>query len=347
MSRRAASLWVILSFGCGFLAAAGFQTAWMPGLGQWVRDFSMSPALAGVGAIGAAIIAFRGIKHQAAASLKSARTAAGSAREALEHSRNNADLNRERQLRLDEYAAWWKSFNWFDSQMRGLKGSSVSVPARKLTAVVTELMKRATEDAQRVACSGYMDALAAVVAAEVSGSGEEGVPSAEQRSEDVVDSSDSEKSDGSKAFLSLYDASLSALREYAKASSGTAAASSGVASLLYKQDVLREIGRRYGFHRPTGEGEPDVIVRFHGGEDVRISAVSSDNPIDLPRMVLDEVLRVGGAMPYLAPHVVVHPTVDTPWSHDFGENVHVVSWDSEADTSRLHDEISRASRSAA
>lgn len=108
----------------------GVGTAHVENIGQYVQEFFKSSGFGGLAALCAAIIAFIGIRRQ------------------ITSQQQTGQANR-----------WWATFQW--TADRALPSGPDDVPLPKSVAVATleELAVTATDDAQKIACSGLVDLL--------------------------------------------------------------------------------------------------------------------------------------------------------------------------------------------
>ncbi|RKQ83555.1 hypothetical protein U746_3118 [Mycolicibacterium mucogenicum 261Sha1.1M5] len=134
-----------LAFGCvlallflsAFALGVTLGTAYLPEAGQYLRDWLKSPAVAGLGAIVAATIAFFGLKSQSKIALRSL----------------------ERSEKADEYDRWQQLFEWTADRAVPRKSEDMPLPPEALIGTLTRLVQTSPSPAQQLACRGVMDVI--------------------------------------------------------------------------------------------------------------------------------------------------------------------------------------------
>lgn len=295
----------------GAYAALALATANLENWGVWLRQFAMSPGAAAFAALAAAAIAFAGISKQVRVS-----------RSALDHQRQEAS-----QL------AWWRTFEWASG--RGLPQGSDDVPLPQAVTISTleNLVKTATTDVQRAACSGLIDALTSRV-----------LPNIDR---DDVDAAADAENDSPGA--------IDALMSYVDASASTAAASSRAEAALYEprveaakyeQTVIAALPGlssdvRVFLEPPVTDSRTDAIVEIAGRSvAVEVSFARTPMVVRARARSASQHRRIAGLTP-----LVLVSRFQSPFSDEEEAELRVVvaTWNSPADNENLLADIRRAS----
>lgn len=224
-----------------FAVTAAVRTANLGGTGQFIRDFFTSAGFGGLAALTAAAIAYSGIRHQAAV-----------ARKTLEQQQNADDSQR-----------WWATFQWTADRALPPKNDDLALPEAVAISTLEELASTATNNAQKIACGGLVDELAA----------RRDLSSSEATGSTEVTSSEAATAEQSRVRLrrAVVDDKLSAaLESYAKATAGGAAESAVLRRRAYEEAVrstLTAVAPAVGLeYQSSGQlglfGNPDIENRY-------------------------------------------------------------------------------------
>lgn len=291
----------------------GAGTGHVETIGQFVQDFVKSPGLGGIAALGAAMIAYRGIKGQ----VETSRAALAS------------------QQAAEKATRWWTTFQW--TADRAFPSGTQDVPLPKPVAIGTleELAVTATDDAQRIACAGLVDALLTA---------QDAVPDA------ATDEADDEgriprSGTVSRAQEATIDAALSS---YAKATRGSLAESTVAQRRARESEILDAVEKAAninGLEFDPGArlelADPGMLVRFDAvlrapsGEvlavEVRTDVVPNSNSVRKLRFAAEHTpypLMI--ISPYPRPQFLDEFPPSTTWMqwrgpNDMGTLIHVLS----------------------
>lgn len=268
--------------------------------GLWARDFAKSPGAAAFAAVIAASMAFVGISRQVAVS-----------RSALDHQRDAANTT-----------VWWETFEWASTRALPAGETDVPLPDSVTISTLQSLSLTATNDVQRAACAGVIDALTARV--------DIGTESHEQ---DVAHETPS-------------SAALNALTSYVAASGGTRAASAKAEAVVYEHKVLSAL-TTFGpdfrvFREPPGtDSRADAVVEVRG-EKVAVDVSFARTPQVVRARARSAAMHRRELN--LGPLVLVSrfPPPFTP-EEEAEMRVVVAQWDSVEDMTHLRDALLRAS----
>ena len=380
--RKPSRFWIIAIVGViclalGFLCGVALNTAWMPGLGQWLRDFSVSPAFAGACAVVAALIAFVGLTQQTKAQME------------------ESEKTRLREIEADQLDAWWRSFDWASSQVERIGTSGTQVPLRNQINSVANLESRAVDAATKQACTGLMETLIKVRKAEEevetrkrsettinedpeSSSHESGFsasstisnPPAEENSEEAIlvkdakswihpQSSALDRSESSERRMEEEldqrpgwllngedrDETESLFRSYALSTTGTAGESDAVTGRVYEEAVFRAIGRKWslerGFDLKNGY-KADAVLRFSHDKNVLIEVILRSDPEQLRRAIVSTDKKLSSQLPPGSAAIIVTPTLLPLALSGDKTSSQVVSWNGPDDDQALLAAISEA-----
>lgn len=131
LDRRSTPIWVTVAIALMSALAAGAVVAAIDRperatIGAWIADFAKSSGLAGLCALLAAVIAWRGIQRQVAA------TRSGLAE----------------QRRANESSAWWERFEWVAERVAPTVKGSETLPYPDILHTLVALRTSTTDDAQ-------------------------------------------------------------------------------------------------------------------------------------------------------------------------------------------------------
>ncbi len=223
------------------------------GIGVWLSDFAKSSGFAGLCALAAATIAFIGISRQVRVS-----------RDALAHAETQASESRRHTQQVFEHSqqadadrAWWESFQWASNRSIPASPAETPLPLVSIVRALDALARSASNEVQRGAISGVMDA-----ATDLNKSSS----ASHQDSNDHDADADSNIQEALAAFVST--------------TANTAASSAGAEARLYEIDVMNSIRRLSGVDTvrtsPVLHSEnalfagdavrPDAVLTSHGRE---------------------------------------------------------------------------------
>ncbi len=298
------------SAAAGAYAALTLATAELENWGPWLRDFAMSPGAAAFAALVAAVIAFFSISRQVRVS-----------QSALDHQRQDAS-----QL------AWWRAFEWTSGRALPLGQNDIPLPQAVSISTLESLVKAATTDVQRAACSGVIDVLSSLLLPVVDS--------------DVTDIETAAEQDSSAA--------IDALVSYVEASGGTSAASSRaeavmyeprVAGAIYEQRVLAELSSLSSnvraFREPANSNSRADAILEVDGKRVAVEISFARTPLVVrarARTAAHYRQQTAGS-----PLLLVS-RFETPFSVEEEAELRVVvaTWNSPADNQGLLDALRRA-----
>lgn len=131
-------LWAVPVVGIGIAVLSVFITlkVYGTGVGAWLSDFFQSSGLAGLCALGAAFLAFSGIRRQVNVSLRN-----------LEHQRE-VELKR----------AWWERFEWAAGRAVPKNREEVKLPYNAVLSTLTGLAETARDEVQQNAVGAITEA---------------------------------------------------------------------------------------------------------------------------------------------------------------------------------------------
>ncbi|WP_309104751.1 hypothetical protein [Microbacterium sp.] len=317
------------ALGSGLTFVIAREHRW--GIGLWLSDFAKSSGFAGLCALAAATIAFTGISRQVRVS-----------REALAHAEKQALKSRRHTQQVFEHAqradadrAWWQSFQWASSRAIPENPSETALPLVSVVRALEALARSASNEVQRGAISGVMDA-----ATDLSKSRSINAQSADEPDPD----SDAGIQEALEAFVTT--------------TANTSASSTGAEARLYEIDVMSAIRRLSGpsavrtapaLRVESGllAGDvirPDAVVTSHGQEVIIEVKYLRKSSSMLARRVRETVARLSE---FQRPILIVTPSESDSQARRTGRpKVAVVQWRDANDDDALRLALDRLTQRA-
>ena len=300
----------------------GAGTGLVANLGQFVQDFVKSPGLGGLAALGAAALAYRGIRGQIQTS-----------RDALENQQN-----------ADKASRWWATFQWTADRALPSGAEDVALPKPVAITTLQELATTATDDAQRIACSGLVDVLG--------DHGEEAMSPDAPVDDGPFDTAGA----AARVFLSTAaklqaDSLDAALSNYAMATRGSRAESSIARRSAYEsktREAIAEIAKDAGLiYESTSDGlfaDPlderywaDGIIYGPGGEQTLVEVIAYERA---GARIVERLLTIAANEKY--PVVIVAPVPLPEFMRDrLRSPDHWIRWNPGEELSSLRESILR------
>lgn len=225
------------------------------GMGVWLSDFAKSPGLAGVCAVGAALLALFGILRQVETTRRAQRA----------------------QQDSEQRRAWWTSFEWVAARAVPIKPDDHPLPYDAVLSSLTALSESASDAVQQRAVGAITEVASRAEAAESDVSS--------VRTSLVED--DGPPSVSGSANPQTRQRTLDAMRAYSAATANTPAESPLVDARVYEANVMDALARLAPEGRVTIQPSrklsqryilrPDAVVTI-GGRSVVVEVKAYTNP---------------------------------------------------------------------
>jgi len=294
------ALVVSIAFAAGFLLDLSLSTADRENWGRWVRSFVRSPGAAGLAAVAASIVAYAGISRQVHV-----------ARSSLAHQVESADAS-----------SWWAMFEWASERAIPAKSDDEPLPDSVSISTLEQLAETATTDVQRAACAGVISVLTSRVQPP-------DVESLRQTAERVY----------SDASVAAWEA----LRSYVDSSKGSPASSSAAEALIYENEVVEALTQtsvRFvgsDIRRIAAARVPYDLIAQVAGQRVAIDIKYGRSAPSVRKRAADSASRLAMDSSDYEAAIIVTPFAisETEMGASWPEQVSVVQWRSDTDTSKL------------